>query len=90
MLTLFVVVAGIDYEGSTPIRAFAERYDAKEFATKCHEYERTRPTFPPGAHIDSAEIDAWSAADKQWVANHPGAENGLSGITCGTDHDQTT
>jgi hypothetical protein len=76
MNAVFVVVAGVDYEGSTPIRAFDEKYPAAQFAVECREYEGTRPPFPKGVHIDRAEIDTWSVADKAWRAAHPGGENG--------------
>ena len=81
MNAVFVVVAGVDYEGSTPIRAFDEKYSADKFAIACREYEDTRPSCPQYAYSDTAEINAWMAADKAWEKTHPGGENG-----CGSDY----
>lgn len=75
MNTIFVVEAGVDYEGSSPIRAFAERYDADEFARECTEYQATRPQWPSD-DLSEERIQKWSEADKAWCAAHPGGDVG--------------
>jgi hypothetical protein len=74
MSAVFVVVAGINYDGSTPVRVFAEKQPADDFAKACHEYEQTRPLYPDGNTIE--EIKAWGDGLKAWQDKHPGGENG--------------
>jgi hypothetical protein len=73
--TIFIVEASVNYEGSSPVRAFAEKGDAEEFAEQCREYQKTRPAWPAAA-ATIAEIEEWSAADKAWEAAHPGGDVG--------------
>lgn len=72
MESIFVVSAGMDYEGSTPIRAFATKAEADEFAQACQQYENTRP--PLFRDDDEASIAAWSAALEEWRRAHVGGE----------------
>lgn len=69
MQTIFVVIGGFDYEGSSPLRAFPDRHEAEEFAAACREYEKSKP---PLGYKDPQE---WLKEDRAWSAAHPGGED---------------
>ena len=68
-MRIFIVVGGVNYEGSSPLRAFVHKGEAKEFAAKCSEYDRTRPEFTRD------DPQGWIAAEKAWREAHPCGED---------------
>ncbi len=73
MSTIFLVLACVDYEGSSPVKAFRKKHAAEAFAHRCKE-----PRFlelPPRVVIDAPENDReWElffAAKREWEASHP-------------------
>lgn len=74
MSAIFIVMAHVDYEGSAPVKAFAEKEDADEFVVQCHNYATLKPT-PPSTIESTPKNDAlwrrWDEADKKWRKSHP-------------------
>lgn len=75
MNSVFLVRACVDYEGESPVRAFADSYEAQEFARICREYHAARPAWPD-SDLSEESIDRWSAAEKAWSAAHPAGDVG--------------
>lgn len=70
MSTIFLVMGGTDYEGSTPLRAFSESADAERFAQKCRDYDATYIDCPEQDATDK-QWDRWQRKERKWQAAHP-------------------
>lgn len=75
MDAVFIVEAGVDYEGSSPVRAFATADEAHAYARECINYLSKRPRFPDG-ELTQADIEVWAAADKAWSEAHEAGQCG--------------
>jgi hypothetical protein len=75
MNAIFIVEAGVHYQGSRLLRAFGSRPEAETFAERCREYHKTRPDWP-GGDATEADLEAWRVADNAWEAGHPGGDVG--------------
>lgn len=71
---VYLVMASADYEGSTPVQAFMEEADAKEFVAQCAVHYRKKPK-PPATIEDTPENDAEHEAHQEkwrrWAKRHP-------------------
>lgn len=56
MATVFVVSAGVDYEGSTPIKVFPKKDAADEFVKSCKEYELSVGMTTWGYYEDDSDM----------------------------------
>jgi hypothetical protein len=74
MSAIFFVEAGVDYEGSTPVRAFDNKDDAEAFAERCREHHKARPAFP--AVLNEASAETRRNAESAWATAHPGGDVG--------------
>lgn len=78
---IWIVTADAAYEGFSNLKAFMTERQAKAFADRCNEYNRTAPDTP--AIEDTPENDAeWEqyAIDrKKWEAEHPVGDEGFTG-----------
>jgi hypothetical protein len=77
MSTVHIVVAGVDYEGSSPVKAFTDKIDAEQFKNQCYEYEQTKPAYPADGATPE-EGKAWFAAHNAWSAAHPAGDQNSS------------
>lgn len=73
MSTIFLVEACVDYEGSSPVKAFRKKQAAEAFAHRCKEHRVLE--LPPRVVIDTPENyreweEYWGAA-KVWEDSHP-------------------
>ena len=75
MESVFIVEAGVDYEGSSPVRAFDTKGEAENYARECAEHLLRRPKFPDYDPTHK-EIQQWVATEEAWEAAH---EAGLFG-----------
>jgi hypothetical protein len=74
---VFIVEAGVDYEGSKPVRAFASADEAEAYARECTEHLAKRPQFPDG-DLTQADIDGWAASERAWSEAHEAGQCGSS------------
>lgn len=75
MSVIYLVQALFDHLGSTPVRAFSDKYDAEVFAETCSAYECTRPVFPEEGSSENT-INAWGAQMKEWDSKNPAGDVG--------------
>lgn len=75
-----VLYACTTYEGSTAVRAFADRAAAHALLSACRAHEEKRPNAPdysvtnPFPGQDEA-FDRWDRAFKRWSAKHPAGKD---------------
>jgi len=74
MKTVFIVSAGVDYEGSSPIKGFATRDEADRFANSCYAYDSERPAWPGTDDADKVR-DRKMAKQDRWAKKHPAGED---------------
>lgn len=75
--SVYVVVAGVEYEGSTPVRAFLSESQAKAFQGHCYAYLRNQPLYEDTG--DDAVFEEACQRHSEWRKNHPaGQENASS------------
>jgi hypothetical protein len=73
-LECYVVSAGYDHEGSTPVAVYAGRGRAEAFAAEVNAYCKTRPR-PDPAHIwDCPHSEEYQVALRAWEDAHPLSE----------------
>lgn len=70
---IYLVEAGIDYEGQSPLKAFATSEAAESFAAACRDFLKTAPPWMTGDET-SEESDAWQRAEDAWQSTSPGGE----------------
>lgn len=80
MTPVFVVSAGVGYDGSSPVRAFERKEDADAFEAECDAYQNTMPQWPSFAtrigregHEARAE---YRAKVEAWEEAHPAGASG--------------
>jgi hypothetical protein len=71
---VYLVMACMDYEGSSPVRAFLEREAADRFAAECTAHQEAAPKCP-GVNDDDALWDVFYADSERWRASHPAKDN---------------
>lgn len=70
MTTIYLVNAGIEYEGHRTIRAFTDKSKAEELAEKCREIDKTLPR-SPNFEASNEEWEEYTEKYTKWVVNHP-------------------
>ena len=80
MNSVFIVIAGVEYEGSNAVKAFELRAEADAFRDACGAYQQTQPSTPelgdtPGNDV---EWEEWAKADTVWRDAHPAGEDNTS------------
>lgn len=70
MTKIYILEAGVDYEGRSPIKAFTTKQAAEDRAKVCYEYLATAVPYLEGDH-SADEYEAWSAADDAWTRAAP-------------------
>lgn len=74
MNKIYLVEAGIDYEGHSALKAFLTKEAAEEFAATCRAYLATaQPYLDRGYTRD--EMGAWYAAESAWEQGSPDPKN---------------
>ena len=70
LLSVFLVLDCVDYEGCSAIRGYKDREHAEEFIKICEAYDRERPSCPYGD--DKDDWNDYSTKYKEWEDQHPG------------------
>jgi hypothetical protein len=74
MSTIYIVVAGVNYEGGTPVKSFASKKRAETFAVSCRAHKETKPAAPliiEDSEENDAEWNRFLEADGRWQEQHP-------------------
>lgn len=70
MSKIYLVMACVDYEGSSVVKAFINENNAKSLVDACDKYDKTKAQYPDGNPSDK-EWEEWSLASDDWQKNHP-------------------
>lgn len=81
-MLIYLVMADVSYEGSTPVRAFYDKQGAENFQQKCYAHRSKAPDKPNEPPCDTPENDAlyerFFQKSQRWAKRHPaGEENAL-------------
>jgi len=76
MSTIYLLIGGVDYEGSRAIRAYVSKDECEAAVKACTDYHETFPTWPDDTSDES--VQDYSELRDQWRAGHPAGENEAS------------
>jgi len=68
-MNIYLIQAGVDYQGYTIIKAFEKEKDAIAFRDRCVKYHKKEPLIE-----DDNKWDEWFEKHKKWYKNHPAGE----------------
>ena len=72
--TIYIVSDYTNYEGGSPIRAFASKADAEALVTAFDEHQDKRPDYPDSDAPDDA-YEKYERAVKRWEKKHPAPDS---------------
>jgi len=70
-MNVYIVIGGIDYEGSRNLRAYSNKEAAEAAVSDLKAHDEKRPPFPDDLNDDAA----FDAID-DWSQNHPSGSGG--------------
>ena len=68
-MKIYLVMANVDYESSTPIVAYKSEQKAANFASKCGEHELTQEPWPED--VTDSEYEKFMERRDKWQRKHP-------------------